>query len=259
MQTIPWTTILLASLYFIYIPERRIIPHPEECTSLGQSKWLSHSPIVSQRLIRTEPRVDSFDVEALEVPGAHKTDYATITLEVESSDTIDNVKAKIQVPLLPFDVLLTTYDIALMHFCMPSVFGSLEQFLYTFREAENTSSGYHQLTESETVAASCYTRSQNASMYALIFKTLAAAFTYRVFRYYMISLRSLIDHSIVESFGRGGKSCITSKIYPKVAINKDGHLRKRMLSAEIVSNLQTQVKERDDKKALSITWKTYIV
>ncbi|KAM7276590.1 hypothetical protein ACFE04_018456 [Oxalis oulophora] len=109
------------------------------------------------------------------------------------------------VPLLPFDVLLTTYDIALMdqdflcqipwqyaiideaqrlknpssvlydvlskrfliprrllmtgtpiqnnltelwalmHFCMPSVFGSLEQFLYTFREAENTSSGYHQL------------------------------------------------------------------------------------------------------------------
>ncbi|KAM7265021.1 hypothetical protein ACFE04_002704 [Oxalis oulophora] len=28
-----------------------------------------------QRLIRTGPRVDSFDVEALEVPGAHKTDY----------------------------------------------------------------------------------------------------------------------------------------------------------------------------------------
>ncbi|KAM7264713.1 hypothetical protein ACFE04_002396 [Oxalis oulophora] len=75
-----------------------------------------------QRLIRTGPRVDSFDVEALEVPGAHKTDYDlmlrqielhlntrkldddnlarksihTNTLEVESSDTIDNVKAKIQ-------------------------------------------------------------------------------------------------------------------------------------------------------------------
>ncbi|KAM7261751.1 hypothetical protein ACFE04_020828 [Oxalis oulophora] len=73
-----------------------------------------------------------------------------------------------------------------------------------------------------------------------------------------------IDHSIVESFGGGGKSCITSRIYPKVAINKDVHLyadrgAKRMLPAEIVSNLQTQVKEQDGKKALSITWKTYIV
>lgn len=28
-----------------------------------------------QRLIRTGPRVDSFDVEALEVPGAHRNDY----------------------------------------------------------------------------------------------------------------------------------------------------------------------------------------
>ncbi|KAM7261567.1 hypothetical protein ACFE04_020644 [Oxalis oulophora] len=79
-----------------------------------------------------------------------------------------------------------------------------------------------------------------------------------------ISLRSLIDHSIVESFGGGGKSCITSRIYPKVAINKDVHLyadrgAKRMLPAEIVSNLQTQVKEQDGKKALSITWKIYIV
>lgn len=28
-----------------------------------------------QRLIRTGPRVDSFDVEALEVPGAHRNEY----------------------------------------------------------------------------------------------------------------------------------------------------------------------------------------
>lgn len=28
-----------------------------------------------QRLIRTGPRIDSFDVEALEVPGAHRNDY----------------------------------------------------------------------------------------------------------------------------------------------------------------------------------------
>lgn len=30
---------------------------------------------VEQRLIRTAPRIDSFDVEALEVPGAHRNDY----------------------------------------------------------------------------------------------------------------------------------------------------------------------------------------
>lgn len=33
-----------------------------------------------QRLIRTGPRVDSFDVEALEVPGAHRNDYEDFTL-----------------------------------------------------------------------------------------------------------------------------------------------------------------------------------
>lgn len=30
---------------------------------------------------------------------------------------------------------------ALMHFCMPSVFGTLEQFLSTFKEAGDPSSG----------------------------------------------------------------------------------------------------------------------
>ncbi|XP_022941082.1 beta-fructofuranosidase, insoluble isoenzyme CWINV1-like [Cucurbita moschata] len=39
-----------------------------------------------------------------------------------------------------------------------------------------------------------------------------------------ISLRSLIDHSIVESFGGNGKACITARVYPKLAINQDAHL-----------------------------------
>ncbi|XP_023768670.1 beta-fructofuranosidase, insoluble isoenzyme CWINV3 [Lactuca sativa] len=39
-----------------------------------------------------------------------------------------------------------------------------------------------------------------------------------------ISLRTLIDHSIVESFGGGGKSCITSRVYPTLAIGKDAKL-----------------------------------
>ncbi|MBA0812224.1 hypothetical protein Gohar_026210, partial [Gossypium harknessii] len=33
-----------------------------------------------------------------------------------------------------------------------------------------------------------------------------------------------IDHSIVESFGGGGKVCITSRVYPTLAINKAARL-----------------------------------
>ncbi|CAI0473350.1 unnamed protein product [Linum tenue] len=39
-----------------------------------------------------------------------------------------------------------------------------------------------------------------------------------------LSLRTLIDHSIVESFAAKGKSCITSRVYPKLAIDKAAHL-----------------------------------
>ncbi|CBI30319.3 unnamed protein product, partial [Vitis vinifera] len=40
----------------------------------------------------------------------------------------------------------------------------------------------------------------------------------------MLSLRSLIDHSVVESFGAGGKTCITSRVYPTLAVSKKAHL-----------------------------------
>ncbi|KAL5757496.1 hypothetical protein ACOSP7_020107 [Xanthoceras sorbifolium] len=39
-----------------------------------------------------------------------------------------------------------------------------------------------------------------------------------------LSLRSLIDHSIVESFGGEGKACITARVYPTLAIENDAHL-----------------------------------
>ncbi|RYR06008.1 hypothetical protein S83_056741 [Arachis hypogaea] len=39
-----------------------------------------------------------------------------------------------------------------------------------------------------------------------------------------ISLRTLIDHSIVESFGDEGRICITSRVYPSLAIDKNAHL-----------------------------------
>nr|KJB70242.1 hypothetical protein B456_011G064900 [Gossypium raimondii] len=43
-------------------------------------------------------------------------------------------------------------------------------------------------------------------------------------RQHKLSLRSLIDHSIVESFGGGGEVCITSRVYPTLAINEAAHL-----------------------------------
>ncbi|XP_047316941.1 beta-fructofuranosidase, insoluble isoenzyme 1-like [Impatiens glandulifera] len=39
-----------------------------------------------------------------------------------------------------------------------------------------------------------------------------------------LSLRTLIDHSVVESFGEGGKTCITSRVYPKLAVMDKAYL-----------------------------------
>ncbi|XP_024639080.1 beta-fructofuranosidase, cell wall isozyme isoform X2 [Medicago truncatula] len=39
-----------------------------------------------------------------------------------------------------------------------------------------------------------------------------------------LSIRSLIDHSVVESFGAKGKTCITARVYPTLAINDKAHL-----------------------------------
>ncbi|XVE75938.1 hypothetical protein DITRI_Ditri12bG0132200 [Diplodiscus trichospermus] len=39
-----------------------------------------------------------------------------------------------------------------------------------------------------------------------------------------LSLRSLIDHSVVESFGAEGRTCITSRVYPILAVSRNAHL-----------------------------------
>ncbi|CAK9174894.1 unnamed protein product [Ilex paraguariensis] len=39
-----------------------------------------------------------------------------------------------------------------------------------------------------------------------------------------LSLRSLIDHSVVESFGAGGKTVISSRVYPTLAVLDKAHL-----------------------------------
>lgn len=33
-----------------------------------------------------------------------------------------------------------------------------------------------------------------------------------------------VDHSIIESFSQGGRTCITSRVYPTRAINNDAQL-----------------------------------
>ncbi|XAR70785.1 Fructan beta-(2,1)-fructosidase [Bertholletia excelsa] len=43
-------------------------------------------------------------------------------------------------------------------------------------------------------------------------------------RHEKITLRTLIDHSIVESFGGEGLACITARVYPKLAIGKEARL-----------------------------------
>ncbi|KAF8396393.1 hypothetical protein HHK36_018010 [Tetracentron sinense] len=52
-----------------------------------------------------------------------------------------------------------------------------------------------------------------------------------------LSLRSLIDHSVVESFGARGKTCITSRVYPTLAVMKNAHLYAFNNGAEAVSVL----------------------
>nr|AWT08287.1 putative cell wall invertase e [Secale cereale] len=40
----------------------------------------------------------------------------------------------------------------------------------------------------------------------------------------IISLRTLVDHSVVESFGGGGRTCITARVYPDHVVNGNSHL-----------------------------------
>lgn len=39
-----------------------------------------------------------------------------------------------------------------------------------------------------------------------------------------ISLRTLIDQSVVESFGGGGRTCITARVYPEHAENNNSEV-----------------------------------
>lgn len=84
-----------------------------------------------QRLIRTGPRIDSFDVEALEVPGAHRNDYEDISLGrniVLTLQTLGVVFGDVGTsPLYTFDVMFNKYQIS----GKEDVLGALSLVLYT--------------------------------------------------------------------------------------------------------------------------------
>ncbi|KAJ0936659.1 putative fructan beta-(2,1)-fructosidase [Helianthus annuus] len=63
-----------------------------------------------------------------------------------------------------------------------------------------------------------------SSLKPFIDKPIYGAFLALDPRYAKISLRTLIDHSIVESFGGEGLACITSRVYPVLAVGEQAHL-----------------------------------
>ncbi|MFS7922590.1 putative fructan beta-(2,1)-fructosidase [Helianthus anomalus] len=66
--------------------------------------------------------------------------------------------------------------------------------------------------------------SSRSSLKPFIDKPIYGAFLALDPRYAKISLRTLIDHSIVESFGGEGLACITSRVYPVMAVGEQAHL-----------------------------------
>ncbi|KAH9297999.1 hypothetical protein KI387_029681, partial [Taxus chinensis] len=80
--------------------------------------------------------------------------------------------------------------------------------------------GLHQ-NEMKLLMCSDQTRS---SLRINVDKTTYGHFVPFSFKKKSVSIRVLVDHSIVESFAEGGKTCITSRVYPTLAIDKDAHL-----------------------------------
>ncbi|KAL8517756.1 hypothetical protein ACS0TY_015830 [Phlomoides rotata] len=54
-----------------------------------------------------------------------------------------------------------------------------------------------------------------------------------------ISLRSLIDNSVVESFAARGKTCITSRVYPQLALDGNAHFNGVEASHKVFRRLQS--------------------
>nr|XP_043627331.1 beta-fructofuranosidase, insoluble isoenzyme CWINV1-like [Erigeron canadensis] len=90
-----------------------------------------------------------------------------------------------------------------------------EQTAIFFRVFQNQNGRYSVLMCSDL---------SRSSVRSSIDKTSYGAFVDIDPRYDEISVRNLIDHSIIESFGAEGKTCITSRTYPQFVNYDDAHL-----------------------------------
>ncbi|KAH9320241.1 hypothetical protein KI387_022010, partial [Taxus chinensis] len=79
------------------------------------------------------------------------------------------------------------------------------------------------LHQNEMKLLMCSDQSRS-SLQADVDKTTYGSFVHFSMKKKSVSLRVLVDHSIVESFAEGGKTCITSRVYPTLAIGEDAHL-----------------------------------
>ncbi|XP_050213181.1 potassium transporter 7 [Mercurialis annua] len=100
-------------------------------TGLVDSEDEDDNDNAEQRLIRTGPRIDSFDVEALEIPGAQRNDYEDFTLGkkiILACQTLGVVFGDVGTsPLYTFDVMFTKAPIT----GEEDVLGALSLVLYT--------------------------------------------------------------------------------------------------------------------------------
>lgn len=72
-----------------------------------------------------------------------------------------------------------------------------------------------------------------------------------------------VDHSIVESFGQGGRTCITSRIYPTSAIGEDAKLFlfNNATDASVIASVDVWQMTEMDSAAHTLKWGTcsYII
>ncbi|XP_057518645.1 acid beta-fructofuranosidase 2, vacuolar-like [Amaranthus tricolor] len=56
-----------------------------------------------------------------------------------------------------------------------------------------------------------------------------------------LSMRALVDHSIIEAFAQGGRTCITSRVYPTKAIYRDAklYLFNNATAASVTASVKT--------------------
>ncbi|KAM0878823.1 hypothetical protein ACQ4PT_034638 [Festuca glaucescens] len=78
-------------------------------------------------------------------------------------------------------------------------------------------------SDTKPVVLMC-TDTTRSSLSPNLYRPTFAGFVETDFSQGKITLRSLIDRSVVESFGAGGRTCILSRVYPSLATGKNAHL-----------------------------------